>query len=141
MKWLSALCLGACVALSGSVAVQAQDAKKDAKESKLSGKWERKASNWTVTFDFKKGDKLGVKIANDGGDSIDIEAAYTLDKEGLLKGTIEKVEAKGTDGPEKGEKFSFKVEAKADSLTIKDLDSKGGDEVKQIVQGEYKKLK
>src|SRR5262249_45100820 len=139
MKWLSAVCLAVCVALTGAVLVRAAD-KKD--ESKLGGKWSKKVSNFEVVFDFKKDNKLTAVISNDGGDKLTVDATYTLDKEGLLSGTVDKVETAGNvNGPEKGEKFSFKVEQKKDTMTIKDLSSNGGDEAKQLIEGEYKKAK
>jgi len=84
---------------------------------------------------------VSVVIVNGSGDGVGVDATFTIDKDGLLKGTVEKSEKKGNggDGPPKGDKFSFKVETKKDGLVIKDLESNGGEEVKQLVEGEYKK--
>jgi hypothetical protein len=138
MKWLSIIALASCFTLGGLTA-RAADEKK---ASKLDGTYSKSAGGMDVTFEFK-GDKVGVVLVNGSGDGVGVDATFTIDEKGLLKGTVEKSEKKGNgagDGPPKGDKFSFKVVVTKDGIKISDLESNGGEEVKQLVEGDYKKV-
>jgi hypothetical protein len=129
IRWTTALLvLAVCFALP----VNAEDAA----AKKPAGSWARKAGDMTITFTFKA-DSLEVKVTN--GATIDIQADYGLTKDGTLFGIITKATKTGTDGPNEGDLFSFRVKLEKDTLTISDLKgTAGGEGAKNAVEGEYK---
>ncbi len=115
-----------------AVAAEKVDAKK------LKGSWVREVESFTITYKFKDEKTMQAIVGQSGGeDRIVVDIEYTLDKDGKLTGTVSKVE--GDDGPQVGEKFSFKIELGQGSIKICDFDGIGDDNVKRLVEGEYKK--
>jgi hypothetical protein len=127
-----------CLVLAGGLAL-ADDAKKETK--KPVGVWKRTAGDATITFDIKA-DGAKVTIAN-GGNTIEVDCDYGLTKDSVLFGRINKVTKKGTDdGPSEGDLFSFKFGIADDVLTLSELKApQDSAEVKQLIEGEYKKEK
>jgi hypothetical protein len=111
----------------------------DAAAKKPSGTWARKADDKTITFDFKAND-LRVTISCDSF-TIVVDADYGFTKDGTLFGIVTKTKKTGTDsGPAEGDLFSFRVKAEKDKVTLSDLKgtAAGGDDAKNLVEGEYK---
>ena len=107
---------------------------------KLKGSWSRELDGAKIVMNFKDEKTAHTTITPPGStDSMEVESEYTLDKDGVLSGTITKVTAKGNDGPEKGHKFSFKIELAKDVLTLSKLTGVDDENAKKLVEGEYKK--
>ncbi len=107
---------------------------------KLKGAWARESNGAKIVFQFKDEKKMRVVLTPpDANVTIEVEADYTLDKDGVLAGVI--TETKGGDGgPAKGDKFGFKIELGKDSITVSDLTGDhSNEEVKKVVEGVYKK--
>jgi len=118
------------------------DDKVDAK--KLLGKWEREVDSNKLVFEFKDDKTMRCLLTPSGAtDSIEVNCDYKLGDDGVVSLTVVKIDKKGMDiDTEKDDSFSFKVEPGKDKITISDLKgSKVNDTVKQIVEGEYKKVK
>jgi hypothetical protein len=119
-------------------------AAEEKKDNKPVGIWTREVDEAKLKIEFKK-DKLVFSMKNNEG-TISVEATYEVDKDGLLKGKVTKVEKKGIDGgPDEGDTFSFKFKTKGDKSTLSELKDKDGKDVnpatKQLIEGEYKKQK
>jgi hypothetical protein len=128
------------VVLLGSVLLAAEDEKGKAK--KPVGTWKRTVGDNSVTFEIQA-DTLKCTIGL-SGNSIEVEADYSVSKDGVLFGRISKVTKKGTDGgPSEGDLFSFKVAVDKDTMTTSELKSSAGDvgDAKELFEGEYKKEK
>ena len=108
---------------------------------KLKGAWLRDAQGTKLLYRFKDDGKMTAKLTPQGSDqSIIVEVDYTIDKNGVISGVITKVEAPMAEGlPSKGDKFSMKVEVGKETLIISDFKGVEGGEIKQLVEGEYKK--
>jgi hypothetical protein len=133
----------AAATLAAVVIVSALAAE-DKKDNKPVGVWTKEVEETKLKIEFKK-DKLIFSMKNNQG-TISVEATYKVDKDGLLKGKVAKVEKKGIDGgPDEGDTFSFKFKVKGDTFTLSELKDKDGkdadDGVKQLIEGDYKKQK
>ncbi len=110
------------------------------KGKKPVGTWERKVGDSVIKFDIKA-DTFQMKLTANGA-TIEVDAAYGVTKDGTLFGIVTKVKTEGTnDGPSEGHLFSFGLDLAKDTLTIKDLKGTDNAEAKQLVEGEYKKVK
>jgi hypothetical protein len=117
------------------------DEKVDAK--KLKGKWEREIDGNKLVFNFKDDKTMQALLTLSGAtDVIEVNCDYKLD-DGVVTLTIVKLDKKGQDlEVEKDDSYSFKVELSQDKITVSDMKgSKVNDTVKQVVEGEYKKVK
>jgi len=116
----------------------------DAKAKKPVGTWVREVEGSKIVFEIKA-DAVITKLTPGGGATGTIESSYTFSDDGVLVGTITKVDANGNDGlPTPGDKFSFKVKIDKDKMTLSELKLNGNDAeggAKQLVEGEYKKEK
>ncbi len=130
--------LAAAVILAFTVPVLA-DEKFDAK--KLKGNWLREVQGTKLLYKFKVDGKMEARLTPQGADTaIIVSVDYTVDKDGVVSGVITKVENGGDNGgPQKGDKFSMKVEVGKETLIVSDFKGVEGAEVKQLVEGEYKK--
>jgi len=134
--------LAACAVLVFVATGALADDKVDAK--KLLGKWEREVDSNKLVFEFKDDKTMRCLLTPSGAtDAIEVNCDYKLGDDAVVSLTIVKVDKKGQDiDAEKDDSFSFKVEMSKDKFTISDLKgSKVNDTVKQIVEGEYKKVK
>jgi len=115
------------------------DDKVDAK--KLKGKWERETEGVKLAYEFKSDTSMKALLTPQGADKpIVVEIDYTLDKDGVLSAVITDVKAEeGAGGPAKGDKFTFKVEVGKETLIVSDYKGIGDENVKKLVEGEYKK--
>jgi hypothetical protein len=131
----------ACGALTAVLFLAVGLASADDKAKKPIGKWTRTVGDASVTFDITA-DKL-VCTLKGGGGSLKAEATYEVDKDGLLKGKLTKVESEGIEGPQEGDKFSFKFKIADGTMTLSDLkdkdDNEAGGQAKDLIEGDYKK--
>jgi hypothetical protein len=116
----------------------------DKKEKKavLSGTWAREANGLDVKFEFSGNDT--VKVSVFGGDNgIIATCKHTVDKDGLVKAKITKVEEKGTfeAKPPVGLEFSFKWKVKGDTATLDELKGEMVEDAKPVLEGEYERKK
>jgi hypothetical protein len=120
----------------------AEDKKEKPKENKLSGSWIRESNGFTMKFSFLKGNMMKASIGN-GSDGCNLEAKYSIAKDGTVKCELTKYEKMGNFiDKEKGYKFSFKLEikgevAKMSAIVGDDIDDQG----KMVMEGDHKKLK
>jgi len=102
------------------------------------GTWERTVGDGKVTFTFAA-ESFKVVVAS-GGATVNMEADYGVTADGTLFGIVTKVAREGTnEGPSEKDLFRFGFSLEKDKLTIKDLNP-GSDEVKQILEGDYKRV-
>ena len=130
--------LAAAFVLALVVPAMADD-KVDAK--KLKGNWLRDVQGTKLLYKFKDGGKMEAHLTPQGADKpIIVSVDYTVDKDGVVTGVITKVEnANEGGGPQKGDKFTMKVEIGKETMIVSDFKGVEGAEVKQLVEGEYKK--
>src|SRR5262245_35571681 len=130
--------LASAVVLAFAVPALA-DGKVDAK--KLKGSWLREVQGTKLLYKFKDESKMEALLTPAGADKpIVVSVDYTIDKDGVLSGLITKVDNNGDQGgPQQGDKFSFKIEMGKETLIVSDLKGVEGEQVKQLVEGEYKK--
>ena len=129
----------ALVVFAGDTAAS-QD-KKD-KEPGLSGTWTREANGLDVKFEFTGKDT--VKVSVFGGDNgVIATCKHSVDKDGLVKARITKVEEKGTfeAKPPVGLEFSFKWKVKGDTATLDELKGDMVEDAKPVLEGEYERKK
>ena len=134
-----ALSMAAAVLL-GSFALA--DDKKEAKKEEApapTGTWVREAEGLEVKFTFKK-EALTIYVGG-GGNSITCKAKYSIDKDGVLKATINDVEEKGDfpNKPAKGMEFTMKFTIDKDKKSAKasDFKAEGAEAAKPIIEGDY----
>jgi len=103
------------------------------------GTWTKTAGDVELTFEIKA-DAMKV-ILKQGAGKVEASVDYSITKDGVLFGRVNKVEKTGVDGgPGEGDLFSFRFTVVDDKMTIDDLKgSKDSGEAKQLVEGEYKK--
>lgn len=112
----------------------------EAAAKKPIGVWTKSVNDQKITFDFKA-DGMVVTIALNG-ETIKAEGDYGITKDGRVFGILTKVTKPGTNGPNEGDLFSFKVTVTDNKLTLDDLKgSKDSSEAQQLVHGEYEKQK
>jgi hypothetical protein len=113
------------------------------KAKKPLGTWVREVGDNKVTIVLKADTMMFTMTA--GGNSLSVATKYEL-KDGLLKGTITKIEKNEVGAQvDEGDKFSFKIKVEDGTLTLSEL--KGKDDTplegnaKELIEGEYKKEK
>jgi hypothetical protein len=109
---------------------------------KLKGSWIREVDGFEIIYKFKDEKKLQATVGQSGADQrLTVEIDYALDKDGKLTGTITKIESGDGGGghAQVGQKFTFKITLGKDSIKISDFEGVGDDNVKRLVEGEYKK--
>jgi hypothetical protein len=108
---------------------------------KIKGSWLHEVQGVKLLFQFKDDGKMVAKLTPAGADKpVVVTSDITIDKDGVLSAVITDVESNGNDGgPNKGDKYSFKMEVGKETLTVSDFKGVGDDNVKQLVEGEYKR--
>lgn len=107
---------------------------------KLKGSWVREVEGAKMVFKFDGDKGFKAELTPPGAtDPFNIDSDFTIDKDGVLKGEITKVESKNEGGPKKGDKYSFKIEVGKEKLIVSEFKNDGGDEAKKLVEGEYSK--
>ena len=110
----------------------------------LKGTWVREVNNTIISFEFKDDKTFICRLRpSDGNDDNAVKATceFKLGKKGVMEFTITDIDKKGLDNlPDKGSKFTFKVEPGKEKLVISDFAGDAAtDEAKNIVNGEYTK--
>jgi hypothetical protein len=104
---------------------------------KVVGTWTRTEGDAKVTFQMKK--RTLRCTLTEGDKSLTAQADYAVSKAGVLFGRITKVENKDFQNPPtEGTLFSFQFRIKNGTMTISDLQSPGGAEARQLIEGDYK---
>lgn len=117
----------------------------DKDKTKLSGTWVREAEGVEIKITFPKGgkaDEMKISVMN-GANGVVVKAKYTVDKDGLVKGTLTDVEEKGDfpGKPPKGLEFSFKVTVDGKKAKVEDFKAENVEGAKAIMEGEYDQKK
>ncbi|QDU22005.1 hypothetical protein [Urbifossiella limnaea] len=128
------------VAAGGS---QAQDAKTDKKADGPAGVWTREAGGLELKFDFTDAKAGSLKLTVMNGDNGVVAGCKVEVKGGVVTAQIKDVEEKGNfpNKPPVGFEFSFKWKAAGDTAELSDLQGDNIDNVKPVVEGEYKRVK
>jgi len=132
------------VLLAGGSAVTAED---KAVKSKPTGTWVREAEGFEIKFVFPKdkdakSDEMKIVLSS-GANGVTVKAKFTVDKDGVVKGTVGDVEEKGDfpGKPARGQEFSFKFTVDGKKAKLEDLKTENGDGAKPIIEGEYEQKK
>lgn len=135
---MNRLFAGVCAALFAISFVSAEEKKED--KPVLSGIWTKDHDGAIISFDFNKKDQVVVKVeASDK--SVTVTCKCTVDKDGVVKATAEKIENKNEFPTEikKGYEFKLKVKIDGKKATISDFVAENADAAKAVVEGEYTK--
>ncbi len=107
----------------------------------LKGNWSKDIEGAQLTFKFAAKDKLIVVVQADGK-SCTLTCEASTDKDGKVSAKVTEVTNKDfPEPPAKGYKFAFKFKVDKDKATLSDFEADNADQVKAIVEGEYKKAK
>jgi len=136
-----------CAALAAAAAfglfVTADDKKDDKKDQPLKGAWVKELDQGgKLTFDFKTKDQL-IVTADLGDNGCTLTCKYEADKDGKFKAKVTESKEKG-DFPNKppvGYEFKGTLKVDGDTAKLTDFDAENADQVRAIVEGEYKKKK
>jgi len=132
---------GACalaLLVTASTVSLAQE-KKDPKDKPAFTTWERESGGINLKLEVGK-DTLKLYVFKDE-DGVTMTCKMNVGKDGVVKATVTDVVEKGKFPivPKKGFEFSFKWKEKGDAAELTDLKGEGLDDVKAIVEGDYKK--
>jgi hypothetical protein len=115
----------------------------DKVKSKLAGTWVREAEGFEVKFVFPKEkdgkpDEMKIVVAN-GGNGMTAKVKFSLDKDGVVKGTVTEVEEKGDfpSKPPKGFEFSFKFTVDGKKAKLDEFKAENAEGAKPIIEGDY----
>ncbi len=136
-RLLTALLAVALFAGLGSI--RAEDKKDD--KAKPTGVWSKETDGLKLTFDFTKADLL-VLVAAAGENSLTVTGKYTVDKDGLIKVTSNKIDVKGEFPvkPKDGYTFQFKLKIDGKTAKLSDFDAnESAEEARPVAEGEYTK--
>ena len=118
---------------------RAEDPKDDKKPAPaLTGTWAKEAEGVELAFTFKSKDQLVLKAVA-GGNSIAVTCKYAVEK-GVVSAEVTDVKEQGDfpTKPAKGYKMKFAFKVEKDAAKLSDFDAENKDEVKAIVEGDYK---
>ena len=121
---------------------RAEDKKDDKKgEQPIKGTWVKEAEGVELAFHFKSKDQLTLK-ATVGANSVTVTCKYAVEK-GVVSAEVTDVKEVGDfpAKPAKGYKMKFAFKVAKDVATLSDFDADNKDEVKGVVEGEYKAKK
>jgi hypothetical protein len=138
MRSVVALLVSGFVAL-GLLAVE--DKKTEAKAPE--GVWGKEVDDFELTLDFTKKDAVTITVMN-GDNGLVINCKLSPTKEGGWKAKATKIEVKGDFPVQLADDYEcgFKFEIDGDKAKLSDFTaSEGEDQGKEIVEGEYKKVK
>jgi len=107
----------------------------------LKGSWSKSVEGAELTFKFAAKDKLIVVVEADGK-KCTLTCESSTDKEGKISAKVTEVDKKDfPDPPKVGYKFAFKFKIEKDTAKLSDFEADNADQVKAIVEGEYKMKK
>ena len=127
--------------LVAAAGAPAQDAK-DKKAAGPGGVWTREAGGLALKFDFTDAKKGTFKLTAMNGDNGVVAGCKFEVKDGIVRAEIKDVEEKGNfpSKPPVGFEFKFKWKAAGDTAELSDLQGDNIDNVKPVVEGEYKRV-
>jgi hypothetical protein len=127
------------VAAGGSTAQDARDKKADGP----AGVWSREAGGLELKFDFTDAKKGRMKVTLLAGDNGVVLGCKLEVKDGVVRGEIKDVEERGNfpNRPPVGLEFKFKWKATGDTAELSELQGENIDNVKPVVEGEYRRVK
>ena len=133
--------LVALTALVSSLALAATPAEDKKDEQPIKGVWVKDAEGVELSFNFKTKDELILK-AKAGGNGMTATCKYTVEK-GVVSAEVTEVKEEGEfpAKPPKGYKMKFAFKVEKDAAKLSDFDAENKDEVKAIVEGDYKAKK
>jgi hypothetical protein len=111
------------------------------------GTWTRTAEEHKVKLEIKA-EVLRLIISGSDGASVSLTADYALSKDGILLGILRTHAADAKDKGDADDRlnkrlFYFRVAADDKTLTVSDVNygKSGGDEIKGLVEGKYRRVK
>ena len=118
--------------------VQAED-KKD--EQPLKGSWVKEAEGIEIGFQFKTKDELIVTAKHDSN-GVTMTCKYSV-KDGQVSAEVTEVKEMGDfpAKPPKGYKMKFKFKIEKDTAKLSDYEADNAEQVKPIIEGDYKSKK
>ena len=127
--------LTALISSLASATTPAEDKKGD---HPIKGVWVKDADGVELSFNFKTKDELILK-AKAGGNGMTATCKYTVEK-GVVSAEVAEVKEEGEfpAKPPKGYKMKFAFKVEKDAAKLSDFDAENKDEVKAIVEGDYK---
>ena len=133
--------LVALTALISSLALATTPAEDKKDDHPIKGVWVKDADGVELSFNFKTKDELILK-AKAGGNGMTATCKYTVEK-GVVSAEVTEVKEEGEfpAKPPKGYKMKFAFKVEKDAAKLSDFDAENKDEVKAIVEGEYKAKK
>lgn len=138
---MTRLCAAAAAALALGLAAPADD-KKDDKAQPLKGAWVKDVEGNELKFEFKTKTELIVTVTA-GDNGCTLTCKYEADKDGKFKAEVTEVKEKGEFPSKPAVGYEFKGVFKIDKDTAKftDFEADNADQVRAIVEGEYKRKK
>jgi hypothetical protein len=135
-RWMFAV---AALLAMFAFSVTAED--KPEEKQPIKGTWVKDADGIEISFQFKTKDQLLVKAAA-GGNSMTAVCKYTVEK-GKVSAEVTEVKEEGEfpAKPPKGYKMAFKFTVKEDKAKLEDYEADNKDEVKPVIEGDYKAKK
>jgi hypothetical protein len=136
---MTRLCAALAAALALGLAAPADD-KKDDKDQPLKGAWAKDVEGIELKFDFKTKTELVITATN-GDNGCTVTCKYEADKDGKFKATVTEVKVKGEfpQPPEVGYEFKCVFKIDKDTAKLTDYEAVNADQVRAIVEGEYKR--
>ena len=138
-RLLSSLVGLSALMTSLALATTPADDKKD--EQPIKGTWVKEGEGHELSFNFKTKDELILKVKA-GGNGMTVTCKYTVEK-GVVSAEVTEVKEEGEfpAKPPKGYKMKFAFKVEKDAAKLSDFDAENKDEVKGIVEGDYKPKK
>ncbi|HET6572390.1 MAG TPA: hypothetical protein VFG68_02220 [Fimbriiglobus sp.] len=138
---MTRLCAAVAAALALGLTAPADD-KKDDKDQPLKGAWVKDVEGTELKFDFKTKTELIVSVTA-GDNGCTLTCKYEAGKDGKFKATVTESKEKGDFPGKPAVGYEFKGVFKIDKDTAKftDFEADNADQVRAIVEGEYKRKK
>ncbi len=132
-----------CAALAAAAVLglcATADDKKDDKDQPLKGVWVKDVDGNELKFDFKTKTELIVTVTV-GDNGCTLTCKYEADKDGKFKAKVTEAKEKGDFPGKPPVGYEFKGTFKIDKDTAKftDFEADNADQVRAIVEGEYKR--
>ena len=124
------------------VTARADDSVDDKKPAQpIAGTWAKDVDGAELVFHFKSKDQLTLK-ATVGVNAVTVTCKYAVEK-GVVSAVVTDVKEEGDfpAKPAKGYKMKFAFKVAKDTATLSDFEADNKDEVKGVVEGEYKAKK
>ena len=138
---MTRLCAAVAAALALGLTAPADD-KKDEKDQPLKGAWVKDIEGTELKFDFKTKTELIITVTA-GDNGCTLTCKYEADKDGKFKASVTEVKEKG-DFPSKpavGYEFKGVFKIDKDTAKLSNFEADNADQVRDIVDGEYKRKK